>query len=104
MYNVASLLLLLLFTSLVSCSDVGASPSSDHKQAPFAAAYYEFRPPYLNGLVWAVDTFFLLDILVNFCMPIQTPNKLITDRKQIALHYVSFLFWIHLLAAFPFDR
>jgi hypothetical protein len=56
------------------------------------------------ALVWAVDVFFLLDVFVTFCTPAMVNGHLVHSRRNIALIYLSFYFWMDICAAIPFDR
>lgn len=58
----------------------------------------------MNAMVWAVDFFFSADVLLSFCTPVSVHGQMVTNRKEIALRYLSFHFWIDLSAAVPFDR
>eukprot|EP00193_Tetraselmis_chui_P001208 CAMPEP_0177752394 /NCGR_PEP_ID=MMETSP0491_2-20121128/898_1 /TAXON_ID=63592 /ORGANISM="Tetraselmis chuii, Strain PLY429" /LENGTH=613 /DNA_ID=CAMNT_0019267599 /DNA_START=302 /DNA_END=2139 /DNA_ORIENTATION=- len=73
-------------------------------QVPFSCAYYGSRPHTIDLVVWVVDFFFLLDVVVSFCTPITVNGHVITNRSAIATRYISFHFWVDLSAAIPFDR
>eukprot|EP00873_Tetraselmis_striata_P042344 jgi/Tetstr1/462608/TSEL_007593.t1 len=73
-------------------------------QVPFSCAFYGSRPYNIDMMVWVVDMFFLLDVMVSFCTPITVNGHVITHRRSIALRYLSFHFWVDLSAAIPFDR
>ena len=60
--------------------------------------------PLLNGIVWVVDSLFLVDILVTFSTPIPVHGIEVTDRWIIAKHYLKLNFWIDLMACIPLDR
>jgi hyperpolarization activated cyclic nucleotide-gated potassium channel 2 len=63
----------------------------------------------MNGdfqtLDFVVDLFFLVDIAITFNTAIvdHTTELLVLDRSEIVRRYLSFWFWIDLVASFPFD-
>lgn len=58
-----------------------------------------------DGVDYAVDVIFFLDILVNFNTALVNPvnSTFITDRAIIAKEYLKFWFWIDVAATVPFD-
>ena len=53
---------------------------------------------------WALDTFFLLDMLLHFrYVAFIQDGKLVTDVDKIKHHYLSKRFKIDLISTFPFD-
>lgn len=52
---------------------------------------------------WAITALFTVDIVLNFLTPIQQARGVITDRREIARHYLKRWFVLDLLAALPFD-
>lgn len=53
----------------------------------------------------AVDLTFMFDVFINFNMPVEIKYKSDPDynRKRVALHYLSFWFWIDLTASIPIN-
>jgi len=69
-----------------------------------------FMDPYLGFLfVWnrIIDFIFLIDMLLQFCLPIQKTERkmdiLITDRRKIFSRYLHTWFLADLLSIAPFD-
>ena len=66
-----------------------------------------FKVPALEG--WFVfellcDALFLVDICLNFNTAyFNQDDILVTNRRQIALNYLSFWFWLDLLSTVPID-
>lgn len=56
-----------------------------------------------NFSEFAVDCFFLCDIVLTFFTPLYVNFELITSAKTIAFIYLKFWFWIDLVSIFPFD-
>jgi hypothetical protein len=52
---------------------------------------------------YIVTAMFMLDIVLNFNTGFYSKGMLIVSRKQIALNYIKFWFWLDLLASFPYD-
>jgi len=52
---------------------------------------------------YIVDCFFFLDILANFNTAVLENEKLVVDRKIIALKYFQFWFWLDLISSLPID-
>lgn len=48
------------------------------------------------------DTVFLLDIFLSFCTGIYDKGVLLMSRDAIIKKYMSFWFWLDLLASFPY--
>lgn len=61
-----------------------------------------FKLPQNQFLFWLTTLFFFIDIFLNFHTPIRVGHKLISDRVQIAKHYLKSWFAIDLIIAFPF--
>jgi len=53
---------------------------------------------------FAVDIFFMVDIMFNFNTGFFEDEKYITSRAKIAKRYVSGWFWLDLSTSIPFDR
>jgi hypothetical protein len=44
---------------------------------------------------WCIDSFFMLDIMINFfCATEDKDENIVDDLKQIAIHYTKFWFWL----------
>jgi hypothetical protein len=54
-------------------------------------------------IVYAIDLFFLLDILLNFRTTFRRGGENISDRTEISRRYLGSLFVFDLLATLPFD-
>ena len=54
-------------------------------------------------IVYAIDLFFLIDILLNFRTSYRRGGEDISDRPRIARRYLRSLFVVDLLATVPFD-
>jgi hypothetical protein len=52
-----------------------------------------------------VDLIFMLDVFMNFNMPLEIKYKSEPDynRKRVALQYLSFWFWIDVTASIPIN-
>jgi len=52
-----------------------------------------------------VDFLFIIDIILNFNMPIEKPYQAVPiyNRKIITIRYLMFWFWIDLLASIPIN-
>lgn len=69
---------------------------------PYALAFIDDPDWYDVGFGFYMDFIFLLEILATFFIPIYDKNqRLIADRRVIALHYMNTYFMIDLLACFP---
>jgi hypothetical protein len=55
-------------------------------------------------IVYLIDLFFLIDIVLNFFTSYRYKGTEIADRKKVSAHYLKTLFVIDLLANFPLDR
>jgi hypothetical protein len=53
--------------------------------------------------VYAIDAFFLVDILLNFRTTFRRGGEEITERSEIRKRYLGSLFAVDLLATLPFD-
>jgi len=49
----------------------------------------------------AVDIFFMIDIVVNFCSAYEYDNQIVVDWQQVALNYLMSYFWIDLAGSLP---
>ncbi len=58
---------------------------------------------YLTIADWLITALFATDMVVHFTSPYREGRRLVTDRGQIAKHYVRTWFIIDLLATIPFD-
>ena len=72
---------------------------------PYALA---FDPNRKIGALQTLDTtsdaFFWLDLILNFFVAFRDPwGALITNRRQIAVHYLQGWFWVDFPACFPFE-
>ena len=57
-----------------------------------------------TNINWVVDGLFLLDIILIFNTAILNEEyQIIEDRCAIAKDYLSFWFWIDIIAIIPFD-
>lgn len=56
----------------------------------------------LNGLI---DSFFLLDIIMNFFTTFFHPQtgEEISDKKEIAINYLKGMFFLDVMSTIPFD-
>ncbi|RME88648.1 MAG: hypothetical protein D6767_09825 [Candidatus Hydrogenedentota bacterium] len=54
---------------------------------------------YMFEIFWTV--LYTIDIFVKFVTPIKIKFQIITDKKEIAKHYLRKWFWVDLLSAFP---
>lgn len=50
----------------------------------------------------AIDSMFIMDVVLNFNTGFYEANTIITDRWEIAKDYLKFWFWIDLLSSIPY--
>lgn len=70
---------------------------------PFQLAFHQVVLPLGTVVVYGIDVFFWLDILLNFFTTFRQGGEKITDARQIARHYLHGCFAIDLLAVLPLD-
>jgi len=63
----------------------------------------------LDSSAWStfdvfLDVFFWLDIILNFRTGYVHGKHVVMDPTKVAKHYLSFWFWIDILACFPFEQ
>lgn len=71
---------------------------------PWEVAFIE--PAYDSLFVWnrIIDFFFVLDMAVNFnTANVESSGILVVSHAKITLMYLSFWFWMDLIAVFPYD-
>jgi Ion transport protein/Cyclic nucleotide-binding domain len=56
-----------------------------------------------SGLVYLIDLFFLVDILLNFVTTYRRAGLEITDRREVLRHYLRTMFPVDLVANLPLD-
>ena len=71
---------------------------------PFKFAFIEEEIFWWNLADYAIDIFFLADIIMTFFVPFFDKTKFVTNHWLIAKNYVkSAWFWIDVLSILPFD-
>ena len=70
---------------------------------PFQIAFQHVTNWSGTEIVYLIDLFFLIDIVLNFFTSYRHKGAEITDRKKTAAHYLTTLFVIDLVANFPLD-
>ena len=70
---------------------------------PFQIAFQHVTNWSGTEIVYLIDLFFLIDIVLNFFTSYRHKGAEITDRKKTAAHYLKTLFVIDLVANFPLD-
>ena len=50
----------------------------------------------------SIDIFFILDVVLNFNTGVERGRNMIMDRKNIAIEYSKFWFWLDLLSSSPY--
>jgi voltage-gated potassium channel len=70
---------------------------------PFQIAFRHVADWRGTEIIYLIDIFFLIDIVLNFFTSYRHKGTQITDRKKAAAHYLKTLFVIDLLANFPLD-
>ena len=78
----------------------------------YTAIFVPFKIAFIieaDGLImkcfeWLVDILFGIDIFINFISAYEdrNANKMIFDRKKIAVNYIKSWFILDLIACFPF--
>ncbi len=46
---------------------------------------------------------FFIDVVLNFFTGYYSSGTLVLSKRQIAIHYIKFWFWLDLVASFPYD-
>ncbi len=75
----------------------------DALQIPLFLSFEVIVPDRLNDFFNFSQTFFLLEIYLNFQTAYYFKGILIEKRKKIIKNYAIFWFWIDFLASFPYD-
>jgi hypothetical protein len=70
---------------------------------PFQLSFRHAALPLGSGLVYLIDFFLGLDILLNFFTSFRRHGEKITDAGQAARHYLTTYFFVDLLANVPLD-
>ena len=70
---------------------------------PFQIAFRHVTDWSGTEIVYLIDLFFLIDIVLNFFTSYRHKGTEIADRKKVSAHYLKTLFVIDLLANFPLD-
>jgi hypothetical protein len=70
---------------------------------PFQIAFRHVADWSGTEIIYLVDLFFLIDIVLNFFTSYRHKGAEITDRKKVSAHYLKTLLVIDLLANFPLD-
>jgi voltage-gated potassium channel len=70
---------------------------------PFQIAFQHGTDWRGTEIVYLIDLFFLIDIVLNFFTSYRHKGAEITDRKKTSVRYLKTLFVIDLLANFPLD-
>ncbi|CAG9311863.1 unnamed protein product [Blepharisma stoltei] len=71
---------------------------------PFLVAFYDSENEIWQGFDIAIDSIFIIDLLVNFNMAFYSEDgELVTDRKIIVKTYLKTWFILDLTASFPFS-
>ncbi|HOB60810.1 MAG TPA: ion transporter [Candidatus Competibacteraceae bacterium] len=70
---------------------------------PFQLSFHQVVLPLGTVAVYIIDSFFWLDILLNFFTTFRQGGEKITDARQITRHYLRGCFAIDLLAVLPLD-
>jgi hypothetical protein len=70
---------------------------------PFQLSFRHVALPLGSGLVYVIDFFFVLDIILNFFTSFRRHGEKITDASQTAAHYLKTLFFVDLMANVPLD-
>lgn len=69
----------------------------------FQISFQHFALTSGSWVIYILDVFFLLDCFLNFKTTYRSNGVEITNTNDIRLHYLQTMFWIDLLASFPFD-
>ncbi len=70
---------------------------------PFQLSFRHVPVPLGSGLVYLIDLFFWVDIVLNFLTSFRRQGEKITAADQTARHYLKTLFCVDLAANLPFD-
>ena len=80
-------IILLLYTAIIT---------------PFIISFIDIMPFELFLTEVIVDSLFFMDIIFTFFTPYEEKDKLITDKRKIAINYITTWLFPDLLACFPF--
>jgi hypothetical protein len=72
-------------------------------QIPFQISFEHFPTNGTNKIIYLIDSFFWIDIYLNFFTSYRFSGEEVTELKQIRIHYLKQLFAIDLIANFPLD-
>lgn len=72
-------------------------------QIPYQLSFKPFVSGLGSAIIYVIDCFFVLDILLNFFTSYRYRGTEITDRKKTAAHYLKTFFVADLLATLPLD-
>ncbi len=72
-------------------------------QIPYQLSFQHVTTGLGSVIIYVIDCFFVLDILLNFITSYRYRGTEITDRKKTGLHYLKTFFVVDLLATFPLD-
>ena len=75
----------------------------DSLQIPLLLSFDLVLPYGLEILANISQSFFLVDIYLNFQTAFYSKGTLIQKRKKIILNYIKIWFWIDCIASFPYD-
>lgn len=70
---------------------------------PFQLSFRHVVLPLGSGIVYLIDFFFGIDIILNFFTSFRRHGEKITDAGQAARHYLKTLFFVDLIANVPLD-
>jgi ion transport protein/cyclic nucleotide-binding protein len=70
---------------------------------PYQVAFNHFAYKSGSELLYIIDFFFLIDIILNFKTSYRHQGSEIMDKKRISMRYLKSMFVVDLLANLPFD-
>jgi len=71
---------------------------------PFKLSFLEDKNIFVLEIIdYMVDAFFLVDLVLNFFIPIYVNHDMITNHKLIAFNYAKFWLWLDFLSIFPLE-
>lgn len=71
---------------------------------PFEVAFLSDGGPVLGAINWIVTSFFIVDIVTNFFLPVHdATGRFLRSYKEIALNYARLWLWMDLLSTVPID-
>ena len=76
---------------------------SDAVQIPLFLSFEVIVPDSLDNFATFSQTFFLLEIYLNFQTAYYSKGILMENRKQIIKNYAGLWFWVDFFASFPYD-